>query len=467
MAGIGFELKKVFMNRTIIGRIKGFTYASLISVGPMLMSVLMLIVVNQLLKRADVPILERELVNAAIMYSFIFSMINVSGLSMSIARFIADEIYRGNSDNVLASLVGVIAINLPVCGLAGILLFWRSPLPFDFKLLVYMMFIELSVLYLLMVYVTAIKDYKKIVLAYAVGTVTAILLILMMDRSGVALTKAVLIGIDIGFLVNLFILLITIRQTFNHMSSQVFLFTDTIVEYPKLFFINLFYTLGLYIHNFMFWSMSGISVRLMDTFIYAPSYDIATFLSVLTILPATVIFIVRVETNFYEQYRKISHAILHGGCLKDIDKAREEMVRVLKREINTILQIQFIVTVVLLVFGVNLFLPLIEADNQIIELYSILSIGYYMTYMAYIVVTILLYFDDQESAIRVTFLFLVMTIVFTGITLLLGERFYGLGLDVSAIITLIVSIGYLNRTISQVDYRLFSRQPVLRRSRDE
>ena len=412
---------------------------------------------------ADVSILERELVNSAIMYAFIFAMIISSGLSMTISRYLADELFENHRENILASLVGVITVDLLTGGIIGAIFYIGSPLPVNFKILSYMLFIELSVLYLLMVYISAIKDYKKIAQAFGFGTILTVLLAILFAVTGMSLPLAILISIDIGFMVNMVIQMIAVRQAFYHMSNQVFDFTGTMIRMPRLFFINLFYTIGLFAHNFLFWRFSNLSIHLMKTFYYAPAYDIATFFSVLTILPATIIFVVKVETSFYDKYRDFCNAIMKGGTLKDIEQSKSKMIQILWRELSSIFEIQFIATVLMLVAGINLVLPLLGADNQTIELYSVLVIGYFLTYMAFIVVTILLYFDNQEDALKITGLFLATSTILTWITIRMGENFYGLGLGSSALVTLLVGIFFLNRTVNQIDYRLFSKQPLSRR----
>ena len=459
MAGIGFELKKLFNTQSITGHIKGFAYASMISAGPMLICVLMLILISAILKLAGTSVLDRELLNSIIMYAFIFALINVSGLSMVVSRYLADELFINNTNNVLASLAGVLSINTLVGGIAGLLFFIISPLTTGYRLITYILFIELTILYQLMVYISAIKEYKKIIMSFIVGVVVTIISSLLLSAFSVRLIIAILIGVILGFFINLLIQLVVIRQTFAEINDSYFLFLKTFKRMPQLYLINFFYTLGLYCHNILFWHFSDLSTNIQNTFYYAPAYDNAAFLSFLTILPAIVIYIVKVETSFYQDYRYFCHAILTGGRLNDIEQSKEKMIKTLRRELYTIFEIQLIATIILLISGVFLFLPLLGVDSQTIELYSVLSIGYFLTYMSFIVVNILLYFDNQQDSVMIMGFFLIVNILLSLITINLGEQFYGLGLGISALLTLIIGLRSLEKTMVQIDFRLFSVQP--------
>lgn len=459
MAGIGFELKKIFNKNTISSHIKGFSYASFVSVGPMIISVVMLIIIGRILKHEEVSIKDRELVNVAIMYAYIFAMINVSGYVMLASRYIADKLFIEDLKDVLASLVGVIAISTFTGGLIALGFYIRSPLPLDFKLLSYMLFLELSILYILIAYVSAVKDYKKVAYSFALGVLITIVSSIVLNLLGVNIILAVLLGIDFGFFITITILLAVIKRFFGVLSNKIFDFLKYIYKMPMLFFVNIFYTLGLFVHSFIFWKFSDVSISLNDTYLAAPTYDMATFFAVLTILPSIVLFVVKVETSFYEKYKSFCQAIVNGGSLRDLQIAKVNMVEVIRREISYIIEVQFILTFLLIIIGVNVVLPLMGSSSQTIELFTFLAIGYFLTYITFIIVTILLYFDNQEAAFKITGFFLLSNTLLTYISIQLGDDYYGLGLCASALLSLVISMQLLNNTLHQIDYRLFCKQP--------
>ncbi len=458
MAGIGFELKKIFEEKKISSMIKGFSYATMISVGPMLISVLMLISISIILQIINIDISNRVVITVSIMYAFIFAMISVSGFVMVISRYISDKLYIGDINDILSSMVGVIAINLLLGGgIAGVF-YYFSPLEFTFKILSYLFFIELSVIYILIAYISALKDYMRIVIAFALGAFPAILFSLIFIVLHMEIASAILLGMVFGFLITTILMLIAIKKFFNIMNDNIFGFVHYIYKMPYLFLINLFYTFGLFAHNFVFWEYSDISSTIKGTFLLSYVYDNATFFAVLTIIPAVVLFIVRIETAFYTKYRKFCKSLDGGGSLRDIEIAKREMTGVLRRELSNIIQVQFVLTLLASVIGITVLLPLLGRDRQTMEIFVLLSIGYFMTYMTFIIMTILLYFDNQEDSLKISIVFLVGNISFTYITVLLGQEYYGLGLPISSMISLVIANLYLNKTLNNIDYRIFSKE---------
>ena len=392
-------------------------------------------------------------------------MISVSGFVMVISRYIADKIYIGDISDILSSLVGVLSINLVLGSLIAGIFFMNSSLNFIFKLLSYMFFIELSVIYILIAYISALKDYMKIVKGFIIGTFISILSSIILILIGLEITTSIQLGLVIGFLITTVLLSIAISSFFNIMNINIFKFIPYIFNMPQLFFINLFYTLGLFSHNFIFWKFSEISSELNSTFILSTTYDNASFFAVLTILPATVLFIIKVETAFYSKYRKFISSLDGGGSLRDIEISKKEMIDVLRRELINIMKVQLVLTFLLIIFGTTILLPLLNNDRSTIEIFSLLSIGYFMTYMTFIIITILLYFDNQNDALKISIIFLVSNITLSYITIVLGRMYYGLGLPLSSLISLIIGLNLLNKMLNNIDYRLYSKQSPFRKTK--
>jgi len=457
MAGIGFELKRVFVNNTISSSVKGFSYAIFVTSGPMIINLLMLSIIGRVLIDAGASLEQRELFYASMTYSYIFSLLNVSGIIMIISRYVSDKLYIEETENILASMLGAIAICVATGGIFGFIFYAASSLPFIFKLFSYLIFIELSVINILMIYVSAVKDYKKVALSFCLGLIITIAMAIFLKSLKVEILTAMLTGVMSGFFVNILFLLSVIKSFFKVMSGEMFEFIVYLKKMPLLFLINLLYTLGLFGHNIIFWLWSDLSVKVMGTYFYSPSYDTATFYSVFTIIPSLVVFVVKTETAFFTKYREFGQAIINGGTFRNIKNAKNSMVLVLRNELFLIIKLQLTVTIVSAIIGANLILP-INGHNQItIKLFVLLAAGYFMTYMTFIIITVLLYFDNQEDAFRTALMFFLLTVIFSMITILFGEKFYGLGLCTAALTSMIYSGRFLLRTLEDVDYRIFTK----------
>lgn len=457
MAGIGFELKKIFVNNNISSSVKGFSYAIFVTSGPMIINLIMLSIIARILIDAGASLEQRDLFYASMTYSYIFSLLNVSGIIMIISRYVSDKLYIEDTKDILASMLGAIAISVTTGGIFGFIFYAASPLPFLFKLLSYLIFIELSVINILMVYVSAVRDYKKVTLSFCLGLIFSVVIAIVLKSLQVEILTAMLAGVTSGFLVNMLFLLSVIKSYFTVMTGEAFQFIAYMKKMPLLYFINLFYTAGLFGHNIIFWLYSDLSVKVMETYLYSASYDTATFYSVFTIIPSLVMFVVKTETVFFTKYREFGQSIINGGTFRDIKNAKNRMLIVLRNELYLIIKLQLMVTIISVITGANFILPVTGHDQLTIRLFVLLAAGYCMTYLMFIVITVLLYFDNQEDAFKTALMFSLLTFIFNMITILLGEEFYGLGLFASAFTSLLYSGRFLVRTLEDVDYRIFTK----------
>ena len=456
MAGIGFELKKAFGKGTLSSAIKGSTYAVFVTSGPMILNLIMIMTMVQVLKHQKVSGELLSFFESSIMYAYIFSLLIVSGFIMVIARYASDQLYLKNTTDLLASLIGVIALCSVTGGMVGAVFYAASPLPVLYKLLSYQIFMELCIMNVLMVFVSAVKDYTKVAGAFALGlviTVTACRLLLLFD---IPALNAVLGGVVLGYFFSILYLVSVVKGYFLHISDNTFGFLTTLNRNPLLFFINLLYSLGLFGHNLLFWFMSDLSVSVAGTYRSAPNYDSATFFAIFTIIPSIVMFTVKVETSFYRKIRIFDWSICHGGTLDEIRSARDQMTETLTTELTFLFELQLVITLLAIILGNHLVLPLFGSNRQTVELFSYLSLGFFIAYMTYIVITFLLYFDDQKSAFITALCFSATSLLLTWVTLQLDPIFYGMGLCLSALLSFSLGTWLLRKTLDQVIYTLYT-----------
>lgn len=456
MAGIGFELRKLLKKQSLMNKIKAWTSATFVAVGPMLMSILLIIFIDKILELGNISMFERETIKATIMYAYVFSMINASGFIMIISRYIADKFFIKDTTDILSSLLGVIASTLLIGGTFAGIFYYKSPIPNLQKYISYIIFIELSILYILMAYISAIKNYKMVAISFGLGTAIGVILSGIILYIKVDIVLGILFAVSIGYFVNIMVLIYAVKKHFGVLSKNTFGFLSYIKEHYKLFLTGLFYTIAMFIHNILFWRFSNINLNIMGTYYYAPAYDTASFFAVLTIIPAAILFVVKFETTFYERYIIFQNCLLKGS-LKDLVIAKERMIDTLKRELTFIMEIQIIMSIVLTVLGVYVILPIFANDSLAIELYIFLAIGFFMSFMTYIIMVVLLYFDLQKETLIISSIFLISTFLFTFLSIYLGQEYYGLGYNISSIISLIMSLHYLNKEIGRIDYRIYSK----------
>ena len=140
------------------------------------------------------------------------------------------------------------------------------------------------------------------------------------------------------------------------------------------------------------------------SFVYAPSYDMATCIAMFTNISATIIFISRVEMHFHERYRAYSEAVI-GGRWEDIRNAKDRMFRQISSELLNLVRIQFIISVVIYILCV-IVLPRFGFAGLVMQIYPCVAAGYFILFLLYSEIIFLYYFNDMAGAMLSSLVFL-------------------------------------------------------------
>lgn len=458
MAGIGFELKKLFKEEGVFSNIRAYSYATVVTVGPMALCILLITLVQQLLRVIGTPLVERELFLAATEYAFIFSQILTGGFNLVISRFVADQTFLNRWERVLSSMYGVIGICVFIGGISAFFFLFHSPLSLSFKISSYLLFTELTIIWIQCMYVSALKDYLKIVKSFLIGVlISGVSVWITVSVLDFYTAEAILVCFNVGFLFIIIMFMKYIKAFFRVNNQSYFDFITYLEKYPALFFCGLFYSIGLYGHNLVVWQGS-LQVEVGETFIIAPFYDVPVFYSYLTILPALVLFMVSVETSFYRTYKAYYERILQSAPLQDILAAKKEMQKVISLELTFITEMQLLVTVCSIAIGTEV-LPWIGLTPKQIDMFIILCLANFLFSLMFTIMLILLYFDDRKGAMITTTIFVLSSIVVTVITLSFEN--YGFSVFIASFVSLGVSIVRLISYQNNLDYYTFCSQPLV------
>ena len=129
MAGVGFELKKLFTARTAAGHIKAYSYSAIITAGPFALMTSMVLAVQSLFFFFFVEGEAAQIFVASVVYACVFSQIFSAGFVMVLTRYLADSLSLGRFSDATASLFGMGAILTSLGAVAAGIFFWDKPLP--------------------------------------------------------------------------------------------------------------------------------------------------------------------------------------------------------------------------------------------------------------------------------------------------------------------------------------------------
>ncbi len=460
MAGIGFELKKLYKKEGILAKLQGHFFSIFVTIGPLLISVLLIVSLQFVLRNIGIKRTEIDLLQATIMYSFIGGVVLTSGYSMLLSRYLSDRLYMERNQDILPALYGSIAVIVMIMGIIGFLFYWRSPLDFVYKIFAYILFVELGLQIIISVFVSAIKDYRKVSYSFVGGAVVGIGIgYVLLNFTELRSILAVLIAIDASLLLIVLSLLYEVKRFFRIKSNLYYSFLGYFENAGLIFLTNLFYISSLYIHNYMFWRYSDYSYTIAQTYTFAPYYDVPAAFAFLSLTPTLVMFVVKVETAFFEKYRNLFYLINHNASYDDIRYSKEELLNVTGKELQYMMEIQLFFSITFIIIG-SLFLPNIGFTSRMVGLFIVQVLSYYCVITSFVVMTIMLYYDYQVGAATLAAYLFISVGVFSKISIELGEVFYGMGFLLGGITTLVLGLFILNRYLKDLEYRIFCDQVV-------
>lgn len=462
MAGIGFELKKLFSRKGLIATIRAYSYATVVCAGPMLLGFLLLLLSMLMIESAGASRQTRELAVSILTHTLLSSLTVTSLFSMLTTRFCADMIYEKNYKLLMPSLFGSVAIMIVLGAIPyGIFLHFAGIEPI-YRVLALLFFVVLIVVWTEINYLTMLKDFKSIIIAFTVSVAAALLLaavciwILKID-----VITAVLLSVTVGYMIMMIWYFAILYKTFPEGFGTSFRFLEWIDRVPQLVFVGLFTTLGLFGHLVIMWWFSSLSVQVEGKFFGAPTYDVPAIFAFFSILITTVNFTTSVETRFYPEYKEYFSLFNDGGSIENIDEQENNMIRVLSEEIGYLSLKQIFSTLVFIIVG-TIVLPNLPLgfSEEMLRIFRTLCVGYAFYAIGNSIMLISQYFSDMRGAMISTAVFAAVTNVLTLLFALIFNSFYGIPFVLGSMCFCITACLILCNYLRKLKYNVLSRQPL-------
>ncbi len=459
MAGIGFELRKIYGRKTLVSSIWGSLYATMTAVGPSVLVAVMLIFLKVVMDQADIAELEKRFFTFSYTYVFLISILISALFSTVLSRYISDCVFVRAEKEICASVYGVLTVGSVISGgiMLALCIAMRvcSKVPVSFLVIYYLLGVLVTDAYNLMTYVSALKQYKEVTFSFFLGMLLAVgvyaFTVYVMEMHVVV---AAYLALASGYFLLVLMLTFWCVRAFGEPEGSYFAFVRYFVRYPKLLLSGGCYMTGFYIATVIYWFFSDMREQ-VSIFWAAPSYDLALFLAIIANMSSLVIFVVRVETAFFDKYVAYLSA-LNNGSYDLIEKERENMGNVLRYQLFFVYEVQLIITVVLICLA-NVFFPYLNISVQVLNMFMVLSMGLYTVFCMYFTVVFLYYFEDHAGACAGPCVFLVVTTVVAVAAVFLGKPFYTLALLAGGLSGWIVSFGRLRYRLEHLNAFLMCR----------
>lgn len=444
MAGIGFELNRLVQRDNLKDVVRAYVYTALAAVGPWVYTVCVLAFITAVQGSGAESGL--TYFRTIIVYNFSVSLVLTAPIFMIATRVLSDAIHAYNVTAIPTTMHKcvwlAIIVNLPV----AILWYVINPLTFsDFyildvetKIVSFANIMLIAIIWVLAVFLLALKDYMAVSKAFLIGHLAAFFLIWFNSYfTGEPLSAFILLlYFNIGLAVIICVLIARIWAEYPYRYNKNFRLWPFFKQYWPLALGGLFYNAGIWVDKWLMW-FAPESVQLPSLMRFFPAYDHAMFLAILCTVPAFVLFIVVVETNFFNHYQRFFGDILSHRPLSRIMRRHGDLLESVHDGSRQLMLTQALFSMVFIAFAPFLvhFLHGTYAETSILR---IGALGGFFHLLMLAATIILSYFDCRKQVMWIYFVFMASNFIFTLVTLELGFPYYGYGYFFASVLSFMI-----------------------------
>ncbi len=465
MAGIGVKLNRIFEKKSVLASLVGFVYSTVATVAPIFLVILVIQLMGFVLGLNKMGYQAKELLFCTILYTFIFALLTSSPFNAVLSKYVQDAIFEERYQDILPCYYLGLALNVLLSALVGIpFSLWEhfvGGVDVFYVFISFCGYMSLMIVFYSMIYLSICKDYQRISVYFLIGmAVTFVLSVILNWLFKWEVTISMLFSLMVGFLLIAVMEFATIKRYFIKNSNRYKPVIAYFGKWWQLVVTNFLYILGLYIHNFVFWT-TDMRIVVVKSFVCNQPYDMATCLAMFTNLSATIIFIARIEMYFHEKYRAYSEAVI-GGKRSDIENTQSRMFRQIVSELMNLVRVQFIISAVIYLLCIVL-LPRFGFAGSVMHIYPCLAAGYFVLFLMYAAILFLYYFNDMTGAVLTTAAFCLVTLVGSIFATRLSEIWYGIGVVLGAFTGWSVAFLRLRWVEKNLNTHIFCKGLLLRR----
>lgn len=451
MAGIGFALRKLARRDDLLGILQGYAHSALVSAGPWVFTVLALAAVS-VVSEGAMASEELNTFRLVVIYNFAFSLVGTGPVLMVATRYLADSIFLKQVDGVvgmfLGALVMLCAVQLPIVMAFYFLYIDAEP---AFQFLAVANYMVVTGIWLVGIFLSALKDYGAITMAFFVGMATAAIAALVLANLWGG--PGLLLGMTAGLAVILFGLIARLLSEYPYRLTAPFAFLPYFRKYWELSIAGFVLNLAIWVDKFIMWFAPEAELRVTG-FLSYPDYDTAMFLAYLTVIPAIAGFVVSVETNFFERYLRFYRDIQRHATFAQIETNQRNLVATVLRGLRNLIVLQGSVTFLAIVLAPRV-IDVIGLPASQLGMLRIGMLGSFFHALTISLAVFLAYFDLRKPMLLVYAVLLVSNVVFTLLSMHAGFPYYGYGYFLSALTAFATAVVVLAYYMDRLPYLTF------------
>ncbi|MEO2267396.1 exopolysaccharide Pel transporter PelG [Pseudoalteromonas pernae] len=454
MAGIGFELRRILQKNTLLSYLEAYGLAAVVGSGPWVLSIIALMVIGMLSIGRIFPSALIIQFLVLVTYMMAASLI-LSGLfQLLLTRYISDRLFENKDHKVTPNLLGCMLV-VSVLGTAlGVAVLSQTNLNAAIKMSLLCGFVVLCNLWLIIVFLSGMKQYYRIVLTLCGGYTAMVLgswLLPPFGLLGLLITFAACQGLIT------FVLLFFVLRNYSANDLISFEFLNRKKAFYSLAWCGFLYNVGVWIDKFVFWSHPDVSFAVIDVFRASYIYDLPIFIAYLAIIPGMAVFMLHMETDFAASNEKFYKTVREGGTLESVYLLKDQMVLDCKNSLYQIFKVQGLTLALLLLWSKEI-LILLKIDIAYLHLLYVDLVGVSLQVIVMAILNVMFYLDRRYEALALVTIMTVANFTLTELSIALGPQMYGYGFALSMLITTLAGLIWLNRQFARLEYETFMLQ---------
>jgi polysaccharide biosynthesis protein PelG len=453
MAGIGFELRKLLARDDLIGIAEGYGHAAIATSGPWLFTILALGAILAI-GAPNAPPSELAAFRLIIVYNFSFSMVLTAPVTIVMTRYLADSIHAKDVEQAPAALLGGLLITYAAAvPPAGALYAWYAHLSRAAYLAAFVDFLLIAGIWTVSVFLTALKNYRALVLSFGLGMALGIVSAALLAGSWGA--PGMLQGFNIGLAVTLFSLIARIFAEYPTRASRPFIFMPYFRKYWDLALAALAYSTAIWVDKWLMW-LAPEHQTLPTGFVSFPEYESAMFLAYLAVVPSLAAFTLTIETSFFEKYTRFYDDILRHVSYGKIEANHRDLMQSLMEGARNFIILEGSVVFVGILLAPQIF-DFLGISYLELGIFRLGLLGAFFHSGLLFLLIVLSYFDLRRINLAIAGLFLVTNCIFTLGTLKFGFAYYGYGYCLSALVAFAAAFLATGHFLDRLPYQAFVR----------
>ncbi|MCW5770949.1 MAG: exopolysaccharide Pel transporter PelG [Rhodospirillaceae bacterium] len=463
MAGVGFALRRLAERGDLLGVVQAYAHSATASTGPWLFTILCLAALTV----ESLPIVGSQGVTvfrAIVTYNFAFSLVFSGGPVRVITRCLADQIYERRADQAPGMLIGALLV-LCLAQVPIVVPFYLYVVDLDPAVTIHAIinYFLVTGLWLVGVFLTALHVYIAVSLSFVFGLGVAFGLALLGGQWGGL--EGMLIGFNAGLASILFLIVARTFAEYPYPSVRIFSFLRTFKPYWSLALAGFLYNLAIWVDKWVMW-LAPERERLPSGFVHNGTYDTAMFLAYLSIVPSMAVFLLHLETRFYEKYLRFYREIENHATFDRIEENHRTLIGELVSGLRNLIVIQGTVSLLCIILAPRI-LEFLGVSFLQLGIFRFGVLGAFFHVLLLCLTIVLSYFELRKQVLWLTAFFLATNALFTLYSLQHGFPYYGYGYFASALLSFLIGALVTFRELGRIPYHTFITQPPAARATPE